>query len=407
MSKEPLRSPGTAPIPEYGLNEGLVLLSLKAREKLAQLKRPIVIGIGGGSASGKSDASRKFVQGMGDGLAVVQPMDNYYHSREYIKSRGLNFDQPEAINGDQFLKDLHSLKAGVPVSVPVYQHGANIREGGEIEPVYEVLQPRDVIVVDGLFALDNAFKNEMDIRVFVEADFYVRMIRRLRRDVIRAKEKPVDILEYFLTVVNPMHERYVQTTKASADMVIINSYAPKVESLRSGLHEFQLKFAGSLDEWELTQLGAERLASVKQTDIYFNPLDRDLSISGESLRIRREAGHSTILTYKGPMFEGPFRERPKLEFKITPQMEQLLLNTYGSQVKQVHKHRTFYQLGGAVIALDSVKGLGQFIEIRPAGKEENRSQLSFVAEKLGLDLNKNIKTPYGFMKSGQPQTSVL
>ena len=278
----------------------------------------------------------------------------------------------------------------------IYKHGANAKDGSKLEPVYEDLQPKDVIVVDGLFALDDAFKNEIDIRVFIDADFYVRMIRRLRRDVIRAKEKPADILEYFLTIVNPMHERYVQTTKASADMVIINSYAPKIESLRSGLHEFQLKFHGSLDEWELGQLGAERLGSVNQSDIYFNPRDRDLSISGESLRIRREAGHR-ILTYKGPMFDGPFRERPKLEFEITPAVEALLLNTYASQVRKVQKHRTIYQLGGAVITLDSVKGLGEFIEIRPAGKQENSWELSLVAEKLGLNLKENIKTPYGFM----------
>ena len=193
-----------------------------------------------------------------------------------------------------------------------------------------------------------------------------------------------------------MHEQYVEVTKANADMVIKNEYNPNIEARRSGLHEVQLKFNGALDEEFLRRLGAERLGVVEQVDTYYNPRDRDLSKTGESVRIREEAGHN-ILTYKGPAVEGKFRERPKFEFEIDAETKAKFLTIYGDSVKVIKKHRTLYQFDEAVISIDMVDGLGDFIEVRPGHKDGDRLGLETILEKLGLDLVFGIKDPYVVM----------
>ncbi|HKZ35687.1 MAG TPA: class IV adenylate cyclase [Patescibacteria group bacterium] len=402
QDRKPATAPSKAPkkqgeIPVYELSEGLDQLETMVREKMSQLNRPVIVGFGGGSASGKTDAATKFRSRFSQGATESQSIDDYYLSREYIVDHNLNFDQPEAINLGSWRKDLHFLQSGIPVRVPVYRYGIIGSETeAEAEREYKVLQSRPVIVVDGLFALDNAFKSELDIKVFVDIGLHGRLLRRLMRDVVRAGEKPADILSYFLSVVDPMHEQYVEVTKANADMVIKNEYNPNIEARRSGLHEVQLKFNGALDEEFLRRLGAERLGVVEQVDTYYNPRDRDLSKTGESVRIREEAGHN-ILTYKGPAVEGKFRERPKFEFEIDAETKAKFLTIYGDSVKVIKKHRTLYQLDEAVISIDMVDGLGDFIEVRPGHKDGDRLGLETILEKLGLDLVFGIKDPYVVM----------
>lgn len=280
-------------IPEYALEQGIIRLSDLVQEKLSQQKEPLVVEIAGGSASGKTSAVAAKLKEMFGEEAMIFSMDDYYRGKIFMeaevkKGNTLNWDQPEALDLVLLKEHLAELKTGKPIQKPIYSFKIGEPTGTE------ELQPRRVIIVEGLFALDNAVKSEGDVKVFVDIGTHGRILRRLLRDVERTGQKPSDILGYFAGVVEPMHEKYVDSTKRNADIIISNEYSPKVEAERSGLHEVQLKFPVALDVETLRKVGAERLGAVTQVDTYYNPRDRNLVATEEILRIREEDGHRIV-----------------------------------------------------------------------------------------------------------------
>jgi predicted adenylyl cyclase CyaB len=314
---------------------------------------------------------------------------------EAAKGNILNWDQPEALNLSLFREHLRNLKQGKPVEKPVYD--MKVSEPTSIEKI----EPKKIIIVEGLFALNDQIVDQADIKAFVDIGTHGRIIRRLLRDIERTGKKPADILAYFAEIVEPMHEQYVQSTMKNADLVINNEYSPEIEAQKSGLHEVQLKFRGDFDGEVLRKLGAERLGRMSQVDHYYNPRDRNLVQTGEILRIREEAGQR-ILTYKGPKTTSEFRRRPKFEFEIDQETEKKFLSIYGDQIKKVEKQRTLYQLEGVVFSIDTVvtfdgenkKDLGTFLEIRSTDKGADEDKIKTVLAKLGLEVKEGIRESY-------------
>lgn len=387
-------------IPEYQLEEGVETLVDKIKEKMIKDNDNIVVEIAGGSASGKTSAVASRIEKVFGNEALILSADDYYRGKTFMDSEAqkgnvLNWDQPEALNLELFQEHLAQLKSGQPIEKPIYDMKASETIGTE------EVAPKKVIIVEGLFALDEKLKDQGDIKAFVEIGTHGRIVRRLLRDIKRTEQKPADILKYFSQVVQPMHEKYIENTKKNADLVINNEYSPEVEAERSGLHEVQLKFEGDLDVEKLRRFGAERLSSIVQTDKYYDPKDRNLIQSGEILRIREE-GDRKILTYKGPKIESQFRERPKFEFDIDTDTEEAFLDIYGDMTKTITKERTLYQLDGIVFSIDKVSknedgqdiNLGSFIEIRSTDKEQNKEKIKSVIQKLGFDINAGIKESY-------------
>lgn len=387
-------------IPEYTLEEGTAKLVDSIREKMARGDGNIIVEIAGGSASGKTSAVADIVRKVFSEDALILSVDDYYRGRTFMdaeaqKGNQLNWDQPEALNLELFQQHLAQLKVGEPIEKPVYD--MKVSEPTNAETVI----PKKIIIVEGLFALDEKLKDEGDVRAFVDVGTHGRIVRRLLRDIKRTGQKPIDILKYFSQVVEPMHEKYIESTKKNANLIINNEYSPEVEAGRSGLHEIQLKFKGILDQDNLRTLGAEKLSSTIQIDNYYNPKDRNLVKTGEILRIREEGGVKT-LTYKGPKMESQFRERPKFEFDIDIETEESFLDIYGDMKKTITKKRTLYQLNGVVFSIDEVSknedgkdiGLGMFIEIRSTDKEANEESVKSVIKKLGLNINDGIKESY-------------
>ncbi len=387
-------------IPEYKLEEGIQRLVESIREKMAQGDGNVVVEIAGGSASGKTSAVADMVKKAFGDEALILSADDYYQGKTFMDEQArqgnvLNWDQPEAMNLELFKQHLAQLKSGAPIEKPVY----DMKVG---EPTSaEVVNPKKVIIAEGLFALDGQLKDEGDVKAFVDVGTHGRIVRRLLRDIKRTGQKPADILKYFSQVVEPMHEKYIESTKKNADLIINNEYSPEVEAERSGLHEIQLKFRGTLDPDVLRKLGAETLGSTVQVDKYYNPKDRNLVETGEILRIRDE-GNRKILTYKGPKIESQFRERPKFEFYIDTGIEESFLNIYGDMSKIITKERTLYQLDGVIFSIDKVSknedgkdvDLGSFIEIRSTDKEKNEGKIRLLIKKLGFDVSEGIKESY-------------
>jgi predicted adenylyl cyclase CyaB len=266
------------------------------------------------------------------------------------------------------------------------------------------VESKRVIVVEGLYAIDEHLQDIPGIRVFVDAGMDARFLRRVVRDIERKGKKPEDIMRYFAEIVEPMHKMYIEGEKEKADLVIKNEYNALIETGKFGLQETQIKFKKIFDESDMvTKYHMERLGSLKQTDHYYNP-GGNLVVRGEMLRIREEDDGNKILTYKGPVKVGAdYREKDKFECEIGRDTAQALERIFGKEIKEIVKIRTLYSLDGITVALDKVAKvengiitpLSDFVEIRTNRSSKDELQkMKKVIQTLGLDMDSAIKESY-------------
>ncbi len=387
-------------VPEYDLEQGVSVLVEKVREKMEETDEPIIVLVAGGSASGKTSAvADKVHKAFGDD-SIILSLDDYYRGRQFMSSMSeegvdYNYDQPEVINLDLFGVHLEALKRGETIEKPVYNFSI-----GEADKT-EIVKPRKVIVVEGLFALNEKLVHIGDVKAFVEVGTHGRLIRRILRDIESRGQNPDDILDYFAKVVEPMHGEYIEGTKEEADLIIHNEYNPQVEA--RGIKEVQIKFPGTIKPEVLRKLRAERIGNSTQIDTYYNPIGRNLSDTGESLRVREEDGRNTV-SYKGPKQTGNFRIRPKIDFEIDPKTTKAFIEMYGGSTQVIKKERTLFQLNGVTFSLDKVNkvvdgedvDLRNFVEIRSVDTQSS-DNLEQVIKLLGFNLIDGDKRAYSEM----------
>jgi len=178
----------------------------------------IMIGIAGGSGSGKSTFTNRIKAEFGDKVTVIYH-DNYYKSNDGIPfeiRQKNNYDSPDAFETDLLISHLKSLRRGETVQCPVYDYSQHNRTDKTLE-----LKPSRIIIVEGILVLENPeLRSLFDIKIYVEADADERIIRRIIRDVKERGRQVEDISMQYLTTVKPMHYLYVEPTKAMADIVI-------------------------------------------------------------------------------------------------------------------------------------------------------------------------------------------
>lgn len=178
----------------------------------------IMIGIAGGSGSGKSTFTNRLKKEFGDQVTVIYH-DNYYRSNDGIPfevRQNVNYDHPDAFETDLLIAHLKALRRGESVQCPVYNYAEHNRSQETVE-----LRPSRIIIIEGILVLENPeLRSLFDIKIYVEADADERIIRRIIRDVKERGRHVEDISEQYLTTVKPMHYLYVEPTKALADIVI-------------------------------------------------------------------------------------------------------------------------------------------------------------------------------------------
>lgn len=178
----------------------------------------IMIGVAGGSGSGKSTFTNRIKAEFGDKVTVIYH-DNYYKSNDGIPfeiRQKNNYDSPEAFETDLLISHLKALRRGEKVQCPVYDYSQHNRTDKTVE-----LKPSKIIIVEGILVLENPeLRSLFDIKIYVEADADERIIRRIIRDVKERGRQVEDISTQYLTTVKPMHYLYVEPTKAMADIVI-------------------------------------------------------------------------------------------------------------------------------------------------------------------------------------------
>lgn len=181
--------------------------------------KPLVIGISGGSGSGKSTVARNVAAALRDASVAFLDMDAYYldHGHLPIEARKkVNWDHPNAFDWDHLVGQLGRLADGHAIDKPVYDFVIHARR---VETVR--IPPADVVVIDGiLLFVDARVRDLCDVKVFVDADADIRLIRRIRRDMAKRGRPLAEILDQYLSTVQPMHLEFVEPSKRYADVIV-------------------------------------------------------------------------------------------------------------------------------------------------------------------------------------------
>lgn len=182
------------------------------------MKKPVVIGVAGGTGSGKTTVARKLVEKFADSVVFLE-QDAYYIDQSHLTMAEriqTNYDHPLAFDNDLLIKHLDRLLNYESVEKPVYDYALYTRSDETI-----FLSPRDVIILEGILILDDErLRERMDIKIFVDTDADVRILRRMERDIKERGRTVESVIQQYLNVVRPMHLQFIEPSKRYADLIV-------------------------------------------------------------------------------------------------------------------------------------------------------------------------------------------
>ena len=181
--------------------------------------RSVVLGIAGGTGSGKTTVARSIIDRIGQTRVAYLEHDSYYRDLSHMTTqerRQVNFDHPDAFDTPLMIEHIQRLLDGVSVQKPVYSYTDSVRT-----EMTERVDPRPLIVIEGILALENpALRALMDVKIFVDTDDDIRLMRRLRRDTVARGRSMDHVLAQYESTVRPMHLAFVMPSRRQADVVI-------------------------------------------------------------------------------------------------------------------------------------------------------------------------------------------
>lgn len=181
--------------------------------------KPVVFGVAGGTASGKTTVARAVLDAVGTSKIAYLPHDAYYHDRvdlSFEDRTRLNYDHPDSLDTKLLVRHIKELSVGAPVHVPVYDFTTDRRTEDTI-----LVEPAPIILVDGILIFTKRkLRDLMDIKIFVDTDADVRFIRRLQRDMKERGRSLDSVVQQYLETVRPMHLKFVEPSKRYADIII-------------------------------------------------------------------------------------------------------------------------------------------------------------------------------------------
>ena len=181
----------------------------------------LVIGIAGGTGSGKTTVVNNILQQLNAEGVHVLSQDNYYHDNHHLslqEREALNYDHPKSIDFELLTKHVKALKKGESIEQPLYSFVTHSRTGD-----YVTVEPKNVLIVEGILVLTNQeLLKEFDLKVFVHADSDERLIRRIRRDTQERGRDLHEVLHRYQTTLKPMHQEFIEPSKNEADLIVPN-----------------------------------------------------------------------------------------------------------------------------------------------------------------------------------------
>ena len=179
----------------------------------------IIIGIAGGTGSGKTTVVNKIINSLPPGEVAVLPQDSYYKDSSHVpveERSKINFDEPAAIEWSLLVDHIKQLKEGKTIEMPTYSYLTCTRQEETIR-----VAPREVVIVEGILVLtDPTIREMMDVKVFVDADADDPLIRVIARDCVERGRTPMMVLNRYQDVLKPMHEMYIEPSKRHADLIV-------------------------------------------------------------------------------------------------------------------------------------------------------------------------------------------
>ena len=181
--------------------------------------QPFIIGVAGGSGSGKSTVSKKVLAAFGPDMVSVVMQDDYYCDQTHVAPEvrdQKNYDHPEAFEWPLLVQHVQALRNGETIEMPEYDFTIHNRSSRTI-----TVKPAPVIVIEGLFALyDEALRDTMSLKIFVDTASDIRFIRRMQRDITERGRSVESVVGQYLETVRPMHKQFIEPTKRHADLII-------------------------------------------------------------------------------------------------------------------------------------------------------------------------------------------
>ena len=181
----------------------------------------LVIGIAGGTGSGKTTVVNKILQQLNAEGVNVLSQDNYYHDNQHLsltEREALNYDHPKSIDFDLLIEHVRKLKRGESIEQPIYSFVTHSRTGD-----FVTVEPKNVLIVEGILVLTNKeLLREFNLKVFVHADSDERLIRRIRRDTQERGRDLSEVLHRYQTTLKPMHQEFIEPSKNDADLIVPN-----------------------------------------------------------------------------------------------------------------------------------------------------------------------------------------
>ncbi|MBQ0076272.1 MAG: uridine kinase [Bacteroidales bacterium] len=178
-----------------------------------------IIGIAGGTGSGKTTVVRKLIERLPKGEVTVIPLDSYYNDSSDVPAEDrqkINFDHPDAFEWSLISNHLQMLKEGQAIEQPVYDYITSTRSDRTIH-----VEPNDIVIVEGILTLHNPeLRDQMDLKVFVDADADDRLVRVIKRDIVERGRTVEAVIERYQRIVKPMHEQFVEPCKRYANVII-------------------------------------------------------------------------------------------------------------------------------------------------------------------------------------------
>lgn len=372
----------------YELSRGLDMIKIKIDEMKKDAILPLIVGVAGGSGSGKTTKVAKQIKEIFPESKMLS-IDDYFRGKKFMDSiDSKNWDDPAVIDLSLLCEHLIRLKQGLVIQKPVYSFNEAERSG------YDKFDPADIIILEGLFAFHDAVEKFMDLKIFVETSVHGSLVRRILRDVGRTGQTEQDIFRQYIDTVYPMYKLHVEPTKLRADIVIINQYVPEIETESCESREIQIKAFVEKDfpRKRLHSMGFNDLGIVSQEDTYYTSSAWTVPYFDELMRIRMENG-KYFLAYKGPAAGNLMRMKPKIEFEVEPSLKEALEKLGYKEVLTFSKKRELFLGEGVELAIDTIKGKITIIEFRTPNPD-GESQIFSLIKKLGINTQSVTKKSY-------------
>lgn len=183
------------------------------------MTRIFMIGVAGGTGSGKTTVAHKLAAALPEGAAAIIECDSYYRDLAHLAPEvraAVNFDHPDAIETDLLVEQLRALRGGEPIDVPTYDFVKHLRS-----PERRRVEPCPVVVIEGILTLvEKRIREQLDLKIFVDTDADIRVLRRIRRDIEHRGRTFHEVREQYYNTVRPMHLEFVEPSKRFADLIV-------------------------------------------------------------------------------------------------------------------------------------------------------------------------------------------